>query len=395
MMQLVARVLLALVVVLSFISLSLAQPTDPSTHCAPVTVDAFSVLVGNGADVEGTMVAQVNGTYPIQQYYYQFAQRYAFPAIFMRVLLTPNSTILDQGTVGVSFTIALNGASKSTNGTAQVYQPDPVTGAADIELSFWRVAQSAINNTIQLNVTEVITVGQDVTQCKYVYTIIFNSPAVILPPARLIGDPQFVGLRGQSFQIHGVDGAVYNLISDKSMQLNSRFAFLTGPRPCPVIPSTGKASTACWTHPGSYVSALALMTVGGSKLSIVSGDAATGFASITVDGEVVAVGSTVQLDMGKSGLTGSITVDNTHEVTLHAGHFDLVVENNDGFVNLRQVSVLPSSWTQLASHGLLGQTWANKRYSGKVRYIEGDVDDYLIEDDNMFGDAFLYNRFTL
>jgi len=71
-----------------------------------------------------------------------------------------------------------------------------------------------------------------------------------------------------------------------------------------------------------------------------------------------------------------------------------VIENNDGFVNLRHVSVPSTSWGKLASHGLLGQTWQNKRYGGKIKEIEGDVDDYLIEDDDMFGDAFMYNRFN-
>ncbi len=39
---------------------------------------------------------------------------------------------------------------------------------------------------------------------------------------------EFVGLSGQSFQVHGMDGAVYALISDENMQLNARFAFLEG-----------------------------------------------------------------------------------------------------------------------------------------------------------------------
>ena len=34
----------------------------------------------------------------------------------------------------------------------------------------------------------------------------------------VVGDPQFVGLLGQSFQVHGIDGQVYNLISRSSRQ---------------------------------------------------------------------------------------------------------------------------------------------------------------------------------
>ena len=58
--------------------------------------------------------------------------------------------------------------------------------------------------------------------------------------SRVVGDPFFVGLLGQQYQVHGIDGAVYSLISLQYMQLNSRFSFLAGPRPCPVIPSTGR-----------------------------------------------------------------------------------------------------------------------------------------------------------
>ena len=44
--------------------------------------------------------------------------------------------------------------------------------------------------------------------------------------ATVSGDPSFCGLRGQLFQVHGLDGGVYNLISDAAFNLNSRFTFL-------------------------------------------------------------------------------------------------------------------------------------------------------------------------
>ena len=54
----------------------------------------------------------------------------------------------------------------------------------------------------------------------------------------------------------------------------------------------------------------------------------------------------------------------------------------------------PSSWSKLASHGLLGQTWQNKTYPGKIKEIEGEVDDYFIQPADMFGTGFVYNKFT-
>jgi len=52
-------------------------------------------------------------------------------------------------------------------------------------------------------------------------------------------------------------------------------------------------------------------------------------------------------------------------------------------------------WGELraeAAHGLLGQTWELRK--GKD-VIEGIVDDYLINDADVFSENFLYNKFSL
>ena len=208
------------------------------------------------------------------------------------------------------------------------------------------------------------------------------------------GDPQFVGLRGQSFQVHGMDGAVYALVSDPHVQVNTRFLFLQGPRPCPVMPSTGKQATTCWSHAGSYLGELAVKTSAGDRVHIVAGDAADGFSVVSVNGKAVEQESSSALHYLNNNLpTGSLVYTNTHELTLVCSYFTLVVENIDGFVNIRSMSVLDGAWQRLAAHGLLGQTWQWKRYSGKLKDIEGEVDDYVIANDDMFGDSFLFTRF--
>ena len=49
--------------------------------------------------------------------------------------------------------------------------------------------------------------------------------AVITTPVSVLGDPQFVGLLGQSYQVHGIHGAVYSLISESSAQVNAPLLF--------------------------------------------------------------------------------------------------------------------------------------------------------------------------
>lgn len=53
-------------------------------------------------------------------------------------------------------------------------------------------------------------------------------------PGGVSGDPQFSGFLGQQYQIHGVDGLVYNIISDPILQFNARFTFLEKGT-CPVV----------------------------------------------------------------------------------------------------------------------------------------------------------------
>jgi len=212
--------------------------------------------------------------------------------------------------------------------------------------------------------------------CSTAYVLEVTNPANI----SVRGDPQFIGLRGQTYQVHGIDGGVYNLITDKTYQLNSRFTFLNGPRPCSIMPSTGQKSLACWTHPGSYISELGLKTAD-TELLISAGSAAVGFSAVTMKGIAIKVGES----------KGSVSFNTTHELTLRFGSWTIEVENSDMFVNLRSVHVAANSWSRLRTHGLLGQTWSNKRYSGPVIDIEGDVDDYLVANNSIFGTSFVFS----
>ena len=217
-----------------------------------------------------------------------------------------------------------------------------------------------------------------------------SSSSVPSTPVSVLGDPQFVGLLGQSYQVHGLDGAVYALISEQHAQVNARFAFLTGPRGCPRVqqqqpwsetePAT---AIACWSHDGSYLSELGLFTPT-ARLFIQAGSAATGFATVAFNGS-----SSSELSYQRLS---------SHQLSVTLGSFTLYVDNSDGFVNLASVKPL-RPLKQLSSHGLLGQTHRRpaekaSKSGGLSQVIEGEVDDYVV-DGGLFAYDAMYNRYAV
>jgi hypothetical protein len=202
---------------------------------------------------------------------------------------------------------------------------------------------------------------------------------------QVVGDPQFVGLRGQSYQVHGMDGAIYNIVSDKNLQVNSRFTFLTEGE-CPMF--NGVADTNCWSHPGSYMGEMSFQQVIDGKLHaalITSGTAKQGFAAVQMDGKPIAVGENIKFG------TFSLTAVTSHKVVVSTEQFTFELTNSDLFIN--QALSPKVALSKLTSHGLLGQTHQNRMYSTSIRYIEGEVDDYVIASGDIFGDDFVYNLF--
>ena len=197
----------------------------------------------------------------------------------------------------------------------------------------------------------------------------------------VLGDPQFVGLLGQSFQVHGLDHAVYNLLVDGPLLVNARFRFLSSGR----CPSTAAPPTNCWSHPGSYLGELGVVSPNHSRLHILSGAWDEGFASVTLDGEVVPVGA----NMTAPGI--AVHLLSHYQLWLQSGNFELTIDNSDRFVNIAQLRVL--HWSAVHNtHGLLGQTWQRRpnKHGGQVPYIEGDIDDYVEQNDDILGRALVY-----
>jgi len=205
-------------------------------------------------------------------------------------------------------------------------------------------------------------------------------------PAAVVGDPQFVGLRGQSFQVHGIDGAIYNIVSGAHMQVNARFVFLSEGK-CPIL--NGIPEPNCWSHEGSYLGEMSFQQIVDGKLHqalVSAGSADEGFAGIVVDGHELAVGEVASYG------TFSVTFKSTHVVEIETELFTFVLSNSDMFIN--QAVSNKVALSKLNTHGLLGQTHASKIYNTPARYIEGEVDDYVIQENDMFGTDFAYNLFT-
>ena len=204
---------------------------------------------------------------------------------------------------------------------------------------------------------------------------------------QIVGDPQFVGLRGQSYQVHGIDGAVYNIISEKSTQVNSRFMFLTQGQ-CPVI--DGVQADNCWSHPGSYLGEMSFQQIVDGKVHaalLTAGPAKSGFAAVQVDGKALKVGQTVTFG------SFSVAFDSAYSVLLTTEHFEFDLSNSDLFINQALRSRIPLN--KLQAHGLLGQTASSTTYPSALKYIQGSVDDYVIADNDLFGTDFVYNQFNL
>jgi hypothetical protein len=195
--------------------------------------------------------------------------------------------------------------------------------------------------------------------------------------AGISGDPQFVGLLGQRFQVHGVDGQVYSIIRDRDLTVNARFTFLADGR----CPKSGEVatSTACWTHPGSYLGAVGIVAANGDSLLISSGGWDAGFTSVLLNGAQLQPGH----NFSSAALRGSLS---RFSVVVIAGNFELQIDNSDRFVNI--VTVTVRDWAALSSHGLLGQTWKEHHSGRQVKEVEGEVDDYAELDNDLLGQRF-------
>jgi len=209
----------------------------------------------------------------------------------------------------------------------------------------------------------------------------------------ITGDPEFMGFLGQKFEVHGVPNSVFNIITSPLLQYNALFVYIGEKSDYAAKCNTTR--THPWTHAGTYLGTLGFKTVGGDKVMLASGSCLDGIKSVKVNGKVIKVGDKVELT-GAESQSQSVFFKNQFQVELKFAEVELTLTNSDMFFN-QQVAMTTYGEENLQTHGLLGQTWNDATYTtgGVRRVYEGVSSDYLVQDEDLFGDEFVYNRFPL
>lgn len=218
------------------------------------------------------------------------------------------------------------------------------------------------------------------------------------------GDPQFTGFLGQSYQVHGLSGADYNIISTPTLQYNAHFNFLTS--------GACRTGTECYSHPGNYFGSVSLQIKDSAgsvqRILIDSGSVTTGLTVKQNEDQIWSIGTDQFTRIGAYNLS----FPNQFEFIISSEEFNMRIQNSDMFVN-QDVSIGRSLMTQIAEfklaargtnstaaveletklpHGILGQTWQLKTYQNRWKYIQGQLYDYMLSD-GVMGTDFKYNRF--
>jgi len=220
------------------------------------------------------------------------------------------------------------------------------------------------------------------------------------------GDPQFVGIHGQSFQFHGIPDRCFSLLSYPHFNLNAHFTFLSKGRVAGEVnairvraaaqksASVTLPVTAPWTHPGTYFGQIGVQ-FGADKLYLSAGSYETGMAIVKLNDEIVPVAPGVLVRVGKdvnSTIATHFERVSSHEIRIHAALFVLSVVNSDHFFNLDRVSLSAhfSSSDVPSVDGLLGIT-VNRKIT---KITERMAFDYLLEDNDVFSHNFENNKFS-
>jgi hypothetical protein len=224
------------------------------------------------------------------------------------------------------------------------------------------------------------------------------------PDGSISGDPQFVGLQGQNFQVHGLSFEHFNLISTPNFCLNARFIYL----------NSGKcdySNTACWTHPGTYLDQLGFL-LPGKQIKVFAGSHSEGLKVWVnqIKLEPNQIGGSISFNNNTD--TDSIYLPRHDKLFVQTPLFHIEVTNSDYFFNIRftlldqnllrlgaqelildddsSLDKLSLLYPNVAIDGLLGQTWRNVRYASGAPF-RGEIEDYMILSHGLLDPNFLFS----
>ena len=233
------------------------------------------------------------------------------------------------------------------------------------------------------------------------------SAVTVPPPTSVLGDPQFVGFHAQAFQVHGIPGRYFNLLTTLTLQLNALFTMLVDGQSMTagqmqaerVIsqlqslkggPSHPLPLTTAYSHEGTFLAEMGLKFTAADGATVqvraVAGAYTTGFATVTVNGIDVAVGAeAVQVAAGML-----VTFTTPSLLTIDTPVLSFTLVNADRFFNIEQATLNTPYTGDSQMDGLLGQTanpaWTVERHSAEFR--EHQLMDFLIAEHDIFSSDF-------
>jgi len=139
--------------------------------------------------------------------------------------------------------------------------------------------------------------------------------------------------------------------------------------------------------------------LGSDKIHVVAGSPKKGL-TVSINGKKITETTAVKL--------GSVELINHRRIVVKTPIMSIQISNSDKFLNQetqlydQKLLALGSERRTLADgetlhsevplHGLQGQTWRNVEYPSGLEY-EGSINDYHVTDSNLFGSAFVFNKF--
>ena len=232
-------------------------------------------------------------------------------------------------------------------------------------------------------------------------------------------DPTLMGVRGQSYDVHVEAGQVYCLITEPHLQVNARFVNMA-------------ALNADGSRAGDAVlgiGELGVMTRTGHRLHLETGTGeagSVGFSRVQLNEQLMHVDDQALIDNSEeaehegdaaagSAAAELLAFNASDTFTLITPHWLLVLrDTREGIVPRAS---LTASHLDLGAHGLLGQTWRERRqgrlhaHDGErpqgrggvglasegsedsMTALEGSIEDYRIADAALFSTNFAFSMY--